>query len=93
MQTTFDPAKDKINQAKHGVSLATANLLDWPEAMIWMDDRRDYGEPRQVAMVPMDDRLYVVVFVDRPPAAPTERRIISLRKANKREVMEYAANR
>lgn len=31
-----------------------------------------------------------VVFVDRPPEQPTERRIISLRKANSREVKRYA---
>jgi uncharacterized DUF497 family protein len=36
--------------------------------------------------------LYCVVFVDRPPAQPTERRIISLRKANAREVKRYVEN-
>ena len=35
-------------------------------------------------------RIMTVVFVDRPPEQPTERRIISLRKANPREVKRYA---
>lgn len=35
-------------------------------------------------------RIMVVVFVDRPPELSTERRIISLRKANTREVKRYA---
>lgn len=35
-------------------------------------------------------RIMAVVYVDRPPAQPTERRIISLRKANSREVKRYA---
>ena len=35
-------------------------------------------------------RIMALVFVDRPPEQPTERRIISLRKANSREVKRYA---
>ena len=35
-------------------------------------------------------RIMAVVLVDRPPEQPTERRIISLRKANSREVKRYA---
>lgn len=35
-------------------------------------------------------RIMAVVFVDRPPEKPTECRIISLRKANSREVNRYA---
>jgi hypothetical protein len=35
-------------------------------------------------------RIMALVFVDRPPDKPTERRIISLRKANTREVNRYA---
>jgi hypothetical protein len=35
-------------------------------------------------------RLMMVVYVDRPPDKPTQRRIISLRKANKREERFYA---
>jgi uncharacterized DUF497 family protein len=92
MRLTFDPAKDKVNQEKHGVSLAEAAKLEWSEMWCWIDDRQDYGEIRQVALAPIDDRLYAVVFADRPHGAPLERRIISLRKANRREVIEYAAN-
>ena len=35
-------------------------------------------------------RLMVLVFVERPANKPTQRRIISLRKANQREVKRYA---
>jgi len=81
MNTTFDPAKEVINLAKHGVSLAEAERLDWSMALVSQDDRQDYGELRQVAWAPMDGRLCVVVFSDRPEG----RRVISLRKANLRE--------
>ena len=40
--------------------------------------------PREIRYVIADDRLYCVAFVDRPADAPTERRIISLRTANRR---------
>ncbi|CEN56672.1 BrnT family toxin [Candidatus Methylopumilus turicensis] len=85
MKFNFDSNKDAINLAKHQLSLADAANLDWMAALIWIDNRHDYGEIRQVGLVPMNQRLYVVVFVDKK----TERRIISLRKANNREYERY----
>lgn len=85
MNITFDPAKDAVNLVKHGVSLADASQLDWDNALVSVDERREYGEPRQVALAPMANRLWVVVFTDRPEG----RRVISLRKANLREYRRY----
>ena len=85
MNTTFDPAKDAVNLAKHGISLAEAARLDWDNALVSPDARREYGELRQVALAPMDGQLWVVVFTDRPEG----RRMISLRKANLREYRRY----
>ena len=85
MKFNFDSNKDAINLAKHQLSLADAAKLDWMAALIWVDSRRDYGEIRQIGLVPLNQRLYVVVFVDKK----TERRIISLRKANNREYERY----
>jgi len=85
MKITFDPNKNSVNTEKHGVSLAKAEEVVWEEAIIWTDRRRDYQERRQCALAPIGNRLYCVVFVDRPGV----RRIISLRKANIREVQRY----
>lgn len=90
MNVTFDPAKGAVNLAKHGVSLADAAGFEWDAAVVWPDKRRDYDEARMVALGYIGLRIMVVVFVDRPPEQPTERRIISLRKANSREVKRYA---
>ena len=90
MNVTFDPAKDALNLAKHGFSLLDAVGFEWETAVVWPDTRRDYGEPRMVALGYIGLRIMSVVFVDRPPEQPTERRIISLRKANSREVKRYA---
>ena len=90
MNVTFDPAKDAVNLAKHGFSLLDAVGFEWETAVVWPDTRRDYGEPRMVALGYIGLRIMNVVFVDRPPEQPTERRVISLRKANTREVKRYA---
>jgi uncharacterized protein len=85
MRIEFDPAKDSGNQAKHGVSLALAGELDWEAALVWVDDRFAYAELRMIALAPKTNVLYYVAFVDRG----TTRRIISLRRANRREVKHY----
>jgi uncharacterized DUF497 family protein len=88
---SFDPAKDAANQAKHGVSLALAAELEWDTAMCWPDLRQDYGEPRQCGLGYVGLRLYAVGFVDRAlPDGTHTRRVISVRKANAREVNRYA---
>lgn len=92
MKLTFDTPKNATNLAKHGLSLGMAEALEWDTLECKPDTRRDYGEPRQIGYAIAGDRLYCVVFVDRPEDAPTERRIISLRKANSREVKQYDSN-
>ena len=88
MQIEFDPAKDGANTAKHGVSLALASRLEWGSALVWFDGRKTYGEARHCALGLIGERVYFVASVDRAGV----RRIISLRKANDREVMHYAEN-
>ena len=84
----FDPAKDTVNRVKHGVSLALAEVFFAGPHLSLVDDRFDYGEVREVAFGFIDGRLVVCVYVDRHG----ERRVISLRKANKREVRLYGEN-
>ena len=88
MLIEFDPAKDVANSAKHDVSLAFAARLDWDSALVWVDERFEYDELRMIALAPETNTLYFVSFVDRGDA----RRIISLRKATRREVAYYVEN-
>lgn len=85
MQIEFDPANDAANREKHGVSLVLAGELDWEAALVWVDERFEYNEIRMIALAPRTGILYYVAFVDRGEA----RRIISLRRANRREVKHY----
>lgn len=88
MKIEFDPAKDETNQTKHGVSLSMAVELDWETALVWVDERFDYKETRMIALAPKTEILYYVAFVDRGEV----RRVISLRRANRREVKHYVEN-
>lgn len=85
MRIDFDSIKNAVNLAKHGLSLALASELDWDDALVWIDERQDYREARMIALAPQDGVLYYVAFVDRGDV----RRIISLRRANRREVKHY----
>lgn len=85
MNYTNDPKKLAQNVAKHGVWFDIAAEFDWENAVVRVDDRNDYSEARLIATGPIGNRLYVMVFCLRE----TTVRIISLRKANRREVKEY----
>jgi uncharacterized DUF497 family protein len=39
----FDLNKNRLNLEKHGLSLSLAEELDWDAALLWIDDRQDYG--------------------------------------------------
>jgi uncharacterized DUF497 family protein len=53
----FDRAKDEVNRAKHGVSLALAEVLFAGPHVSVTDDRFDYGEVRKVAFGPINGRV------------------------------------
>lgn len=80
-----DPGKESRNVAERNLSLDLAEQLDWATALIWEDGRKDYGEQRYCVLGFIEDRLHSVVFTPRDGKP----RIISLRKANKREVKRY----
>ncbi|MFG6433081.1 BrnT family toxin [Roseateles sp. LYH14W] len=88
MQIEFDPAKDRANLSKHGVSLSLAVELDWDAALVWIDGRFEYGELRMIALASETNTLYYVAFVERGEV----RRVISLRPATRREVKHYVEN-
>ncbi|WP_061167763.1 BrnT family toxin [Caballeronia hypogeia] len=85
---TFDPLKDAINRSQHGVSLDLAREIAWNDVVREVDGRRDYGKVREIGYMPIRGRIFCVVLTRRNSA----RRIISLRRANKREVKQYASN-
>lgn len=86
MHYTFDHAKQAANVAKHGIFFSAADEFEWETALVAVDDRHSYGETRFTAIGVIGERVHVLVFNLRE----TSVRIISLRKANRREVKHYA---
>lgn len=87
MKVEFDRAKDEINRAKHGISLAAASGFDWETALEREDDRFDYGELRFVAIGLIDKRIFVMIFTEGSDDETV--RVISLRPAEKHETRFY----
>ena len=87
MRYQWNPAKRASNAAKHGVDFAELEQFDWPVASVIADTRRNYGEVRLTAMAPIGSRVHVLVFTIRRTAIW----VISLRRANRKEVKRYAA--
>jgi uncharacterized DUF497 family protein len=79
----FDPAKEAINLAKHGVSLARWVDLDMKKIVV--DDRSDYGEVRDRAYGFIEGVAYCLTFTDRNGRV----RPISLRRMHSKETRRY----
>jgi len=86
MDIEYDPAKDILNRRKHGISLALAESFAWDIAQIEEDIRYDYDEQRFKATGLIGGIVHVVIYCDREGIT----RIISLRKADKKEAKHYA---
>jgi uncharacterized protein len=82
----FDPVKSARNAKERGLPFELTAELDWDAAHMIEDQRQSCGETRHLAYAPMQGRLHVVCFCIRGDAF----RIISFRKANRREEKFYA---
>jgi uncharacterized DUF497 family protein len=85
LDITFDPAKNERNIASRGISFAVAEFFEWDTALIAEDLRKGYGERRFQALGLIARRLHAMVFTPRAGKV----HVISLRKANRREMRRY----
>ncbi|MBI3546703.1 MAG: BrnT family toxin [Gammaproteobacteria bacterium] len=85
MNISYDPGKNEKNIAERGISFEQAIEFEWSSALIVEDNRKDYGESRFQALGFIGKRLHVLVFTPRAGQV----HVISLRKANRREVKQY----
>lgn len=81
----FDLVKSEKNARERGLSFEMAHEFDWETAVTREDTRGSYPERRYVALGYLGNRLHVVCFTPLEGGA----RIISFRKANSRENIEY----
>lgn len=86
MQYEWDEAKDARCQRERGLSFEYASrAFEDPDRLIEPDICSNYGESRLRLMGVIEGRVYVVIFTRRG----TRARIISARKANRREQHHY----
>ena len=85
MKIDFDPAKHERNIRERGLPFDLAGEFDFSRAMVREDGRRDYPEPRFVALGFVGGRLHVLCFTPITDGI----RVISFRKANRREEKLY----
>jgi uncharacterized protein len=85
MEIDFDPAKNAMNIRERGLSFERVSEFDFVTTKFAINNRRDYGETRYRALGYIDRRLHALVFVEIAGGI----RVISFRKANKREVKQY----
>ena len=85
MKIVFDPAKSERNAKSRSLSFHRAVDFDWETAIYSEDERVDYPETRIIALGFLGVRLHVICFTPIDGGV----RIISFRKANRREVRHY----
>ena len=64
MKIEFDLNKDRLNIAKHDISLVMADQLEWDLMMCSEDDREVYGEQRLACFAPIGSVVYRVCLVE-----------------------------
>jgi len=85
MRFEWDENKRISNLEKHGLDFLDAYVL-WDDVMVVVPDSRyEYGEGRYIALGKFYKRIVVCAYTLRGESI----RIISLRKANAREVKYY----
>ncbi len=85
VEITFDPQKNERNRRERGLGFELVAEFAFGSAKYIQDNRKDYGEIRIRAIGFIKDTLYALVFTMRG----TTLRVISLRRANRRERKRY----
>lgn len=86
MRIDFDRANSACRHRERGLPFEQGAEFDFSSALITVDDRKEYGEVRYVALGMLGERLHVLCFTEITDGI----RVISFRKANSREVARYA---
>ena len=85
MKIEYDPKKNEWNIKERNLSFEQVADLNWITSETYEDARKNYPEHRYITLAYLDNRLHVVCYT------PIEGgiRVISFRKANKREQRVY----
>lgn len=85
MKIDFDLNKSSKNLEERGLAFDAVVDFEWESAILYEDTRKMYPERRFVAAGNIHGRLHIICFTPITGGI----RVISFRKANKREVGNY----
>ena len=85
MKIEFDAAKSARNAHERGLPFEMMESFEWESCQSRDDIRHVYPEPRRVSVGFLGGRLHVVCYTPIKDGI----RVISFRKANRREVRKY----
>ena len=86
-QYEWDEAKRASNLARHGLDFEAIEHFHWETAKIKPSDRK--GETRYLALGLIGSKVHAVVYTIRQD----RRRLISMRRAKRKEVEEHEEHR
>ncbi len=89
MNFEWDEIKNKANKTKHGLDFCEVYDFPWDQAVLLDRSRHADCEQRFAAIGSMNDRLHTVIFTRRKNGLKNTTRIISLRRANRKEEKIY----
>ncbi len=85
MKIEYDPEKSNKNLNERDLPFDMVTDFEWESAILQEDLRKTYPERRFVAAGIINGRLHIICFTPITEGI----RVISFRKANKREVNHY----
>jgi uncharacterized protein len=85
----WDPAKDRENRQKHGISFKEAQSVFWDERGRLIHDPDHSEEEDRFILMGISDRLRVLVVCHAYREDDSTVRIISARKASRNERRQY----
>ena len=85
MEITYDRTKNTENIRNCNLSFEQVVDFDFETASFTIDKRKNYGEIRRCAIGYLGNRLHALIFTETLKGI----RVISFRKANKREIANY----
>ena len=85
MKLEWDEVKRQRTLAERGLDFSDVELIDWDDALTLEDIHQPYSEARFITYAPIRGRLCVIAWCYRNTAL----RVISMRKANAREMRKY----
>lgn len=88
MRFRWEEAKRHGNLKKHGLDFSDAEAVFAGLTFTFADDRFDYGECRFTTIGRLDEVVVIIAHTE----TEKEVRVISMRKANKREQAQYFQN-